>query len=215
VAYLSAWLAKRGARPVGLDPTPAQLATASRLQGETGIEFPLVEAIGEELPFPDDSFDLVVSEYGASLWADPHQWIPEAARVLRPGGRLVFLTSSLLVYLCLPDEGAVTETLQRPQFGMHRVQWPSDPGTEYHLAHGDWIRLLRSNGFEVLDLIDVQLPEDAVTHEYYGDISAEWGRRWPAEEIWVARLRDGQAAATKVIPGPDRRPRTRPRPGVG
>jgi len=43
-AYLSAWLAKRGARPVGVDLTPAQLATARRLQAETGIEFPLVEA---------------------------------------------------------------------------------------------------------------------------------------------------------------------------
>src|SRR3989454_7543260 len=43
-AYLSAWLAKRGARPVGVDPTPAQLATARRMMDETGILFPLVEA---------------------------------------------------------------------------------------------------------------------------------------------------------------------------
>ena len=91
VAYFSAWLARRGARPVGLDPTPAQLATARRLQDETGIEFPLVEGVGEALPFPDGSFDLVLSEYGASLWADPFLWVPEAARVLRPGGRLVLV----------------------------------------------------------------------------------------------------------------------------
>jgi len=189
VAYLSAWLAKRGARPVGLDPTPAQLATARRLQDETGIEFPLVEGIGEALPFPDASFDLVLSEYGASLWADPYAWVPEAARVLRPGGRLVFLVSSVLAYLCFPDVGAVTEGLQRPQFGMHKVTWPGESGTEYNLAHGERIRLLRADGFEVEDLIEVQVPEGARTHEYYGDISAEWGRRWPAEEIWVARLR--------------------------
>ena len=189
VAYLSAWLARRGARPVGLDPTPAQLATARRTQAETGIEFPLVEGIGESLPFPDATFDMVVSEYGASLWADPYAWIPECARVLRPGGRLVFLVSSMLAYLCLPDVGAVTETLHRPQFGVHKVTWPGDSGTEYQLSHGDWIRLLRANGFEVLELIELQVPEGAQTHEYHDDITAEWGRKWPAEEIWVACLR--------------------------
>ena len=66
-AYFASWLARRGARVVGVDPTPAQLATARRLQAETGIEFPLVEAIGEDVPLPDSSFDLVLSEYGASL----------------------------------------------------------------------------------------------------------------------------------------------------
>jgi SAM-dependent methyltransferase len=65
-AYLSAWLAKRGARPVGVDPTPAQLATARRMMDETGIRFPLVEAPAEAVPLPDASFDLAISEYGAS-----------------------------------------------------------------------------------------------------------------------------------------------------
>ena len=73
------------------------------------------------MPLPDASFDLVVSEYGASIWADPYRWIPEAARLLRPGGELVFLRNSTLVILCSPDEDvAAVETLQRPQFGMHR-----------------------------------------------------------------------------------------------
>jgi SAM-dependent methyltransferase len=94
VAYFSAWLAGRGARPVGVDPTPAQLETARRCQQETGIEFPLLEGFGEAVPLPDSAFDLVLSEYGASIWADPYAWIPEAARILRPGGALVFLRSS-------------------------------------------------------------------------------------------------------------------------
>lgn len=187
--YFSAWLARRGARPVALDPTPAQLATVRRLQAETGLEFPLVEGVGESLPFPDASFDLAISEYGASLWADPGRWVPEAARVLRPGGRLVFLVSSNLAYLCAPDVGDVTTTLQRPLFGMSSVKWPDDSGTEYVLSHGSWIRLLREAGFEIEDLIELQVPEGAVTHEYYGYITAEWGRQWPGEEIWVARLR--------------------------
>ncbi len=49
-AYVSAWLARRGARPVGVDVTPAQLATARRCQEETGLAFPLVEASAEDVP---------------------------------------------------------------------------------------------------------------------------------------------------------------------
>ena len=187
-AYFSSWLARRGARPVGVDPTPAQLATARRMQEQTGIRFPLVEAPAERVPLPDASFDLAFSEYGASLWADPELWVAEAARLLRPAGRLVFLTNSLLVYLCLPETGAATEALQRPQFGMYRIEWPGEDGVEYNLSHGDWLRLLRRHGFEVLDLIELQAPPDAGAHRYYDDIPPEWARRWPAEEIWVARL---------------------------
>jgi SAM-dependent methyltransferase len=103
-AYFSAWLAKLGARPVGVDITPAQLATARRMMAETGIEFPLVEADAAVTGLPDASADLIVSEYGASIWVDPYRWIPEAARLLRTGGRLAFLRNSTLVILCSDDD---------------------------------------------------------------------------------------------------------------
>ena len=210
--YFSAWLAVRGGRPVGLDPTPAQLQTARRIQAETGIEFPLVEGVGEAMPFPDDSFDIVLSEYGASLWADPFAWIPEAARVLRLR-RSTDLPLAVPAGLPLrrPTSGAVSERLHRPLFGMHHITWPGESGMEYNLAHGDWVRLLRANEFEILDLIELQVPEDAETHAYYDDITAEWGRKWPPEEIWVARLRDerrrAKPAAKRRRPrAPARRP---------
>jgi SAM-dependent methyltransferase len=189
-AYLSALLAKRGARPVGVDPTPAQLATARRMQAETGIEFPLVDSAAESVPLPDASFDMVVSEYGASIWADPYRWIPEAARLLRGDGWLVFLRNSTLSIVCSPDEGQIVDRLVRPQFGMYRFDWRADGGgIEFHLSHGDWIRLLRANGFEILDLIELQAPDDAVTHSFYDFVTADWAKQWPSEEIWVARKR--------------------------
>jgi SAM-dependent methyltransferase len=187
-AYFSARLARAGARVVGLDPTQAQLETARRMQAETGIQFPLVEAFAEDVPLPDASFDLVVSEYGASIWADPYRWIPEAARLLRPEGRLVFLRNSTLVLLCSPDAGPADEHLHRPQLGMYRLDWPENEGAiEYHLPHGELIDVLRSNGFEIERLVELQAPEGADTHEYYDFVTAEWGRKWPAEEIWLAR----------------------------
>ena len=186
-AYFSAWLARRGARVVGVDVTPAQLETARRMQAELGPEFELVEASAEAVPLADASFDLVLSEYGASIWCDPGAWIPEAARLLRPGGRLVFLRNSTLVILCSPDEGRVEERLARPQFGMWRFEW--EGGVEFHLAHGDWIALLRSSGLDVERLVELQAPAEAADHPYYDFVGADWARRWPAEEIWVARKR--------------------------
>jgi SAM-dependent methyltransferase len=184
--YFSAWLARRGARPVGVDPTPAQLETAKRLQAETGVEFPLIEAIGEDVPLPDSSFDLVLSEYGASLWADPFRWIPEAARLLRPDGRLVFLRNSLVSMLCMTVEG-VGEQLVRPQARLRRIEWPDTGEVEFHMGHGDWIDVLRANGFEIERLVELFAPPEGETHTYYKYVSAEWARKWPQEEIWVAR----------------------------
>jgi SAM-dependent methyltransferase len=101
--YISAWLARRGARPVGIDNSEQQLATARRLQAEHGIEFLLIHCNAETVPLPDASFDLAISEYGASIWADPYRWIPEASRLLRPGGELIFLVNGLILMLCMPD----------------------------------------------------------------------------------------------------------------
>jgi ubiquinone/menaquinone biosynthesis C-methylase UbiE len=78
---------------VGLDSTSAQLDTAARLQREFDLRFPLVQAVAESVPLADDSFDVIVSEYGASIWSDPYKWVPEASRLLRTGGELVFLVN--------------------------------------------------------------------------------------------------------------------------
>ena len=86
-AYVSAWLARRGAHAVGIDPSAGQLAIARKFQAEFGLSFPLVRASGEHVPLADGSFDLVISEYGAAIWADPYAWIPEASRLLRAGHR--------------------------------------------------------------------------------------------------------------------------------
>jgi SAM-dependent methyltransferase len=188
-AYFSAWLARKGARPVGVDVTPAQLETARRCMAETGIEFPLIEANAEDVPLPDASFDLAVSEFGASIWCDSYRWIPEAHRLLRRDGRLVFLRSSPLTILCAVEEpDSTSETLQRPQRDMHRIEW-SDGGVEFHLAHGDMFRLLRDSGFEVEDLIELYAPDEAESHTYYSHVTADWARKWPSEEIWAARKR--------------------------
>jgi len=187
-AFVSAQLARLGARPVGVDVTPAQLDTARRCQQHYGLSFPLIEASAEDVPLPDESFDLAISEYGACVWCDPERWLPEAARLLRPGGRLVFLTNSVQVTLCVPEEGGhAGERLLRPQNGLSRVEWPGG-GVEFHPSHGEWIRILRASGFLVESLHELYAAGNASTPDYYDIATAEWARSWPVEDLWTARL---------------------------
>lgn len=187
-AYFSAWLKRDGAaRVVGVDVTPAQLETARRIDAQFGYGLELIEANAEAVPLPDASFDIVHSEYGASIWCDPYKWIPEAARLLRPDGHLVFLRNSTIALLCGTVEGPASETLQRPQLGLHRLGWDEPvEEIEFHLPHGELIALLRANALEVENLFELYARADAVDHEYYGS-NVEWAKKWPAEEIWRAR----------------------------
>jgi SAM-dependent methyltransferase len=185
--YWSAWFARLGARPVGIDNSERQLETARMLQREHGLEFPLIHGNAEEVPLPDGSFDLAFSEYGASIWCDPERWVPEAARLLRPRGHLIFLVNSVLAMLCFPDVGELTERLQRPYSELGRMEWPGEDTVEFHLPHGELIALLRTTGFEIEALHEVTVPPGAQGTRF--DQPAEWAKRWPPEEIWVARKR--------------------------
>ncbi len=71
---------------VGVDITPEQLAKAELLRREAHVAFR--HARIEELPFDDASFDVVISNGVVNLSADKPAAFAEAARVLRPGGRL-------------------------------------------------------------------------------------------------------------------------------
>lgn len=190
-AYVSAWMARRGARPVGIDNSPKQLETARALQQEFDLEFPLHLGNAEHTPFEDASLDIAISEYGAAIWCDPYAWIPEAARILKPGGQLVFLGNGLLLMLCTQldalAETPVSERLERPLFGMHRFDWEDDGSTEFHLPHGKMIALLRESGFEIEELIEVEVPEGSTTTYPY--VSLEWAQKWPCEEVWKVRKR--------------------------
>src|SRR6201986_4344173 len=161
--YVSAWLARRGARPVGIDNSEQQLETARAFQREFGIEFPLLHGNAEQVPYPDASFDIAISEYGASIWGAPYAWLPEGARRLRPGGELLFLCNSIFSILCGDDDETIPagHRLLRPLFGMHRVEWPVADSLEFPLPAGRMMELLGESGFQVEELIEVRPWPDA------------------------------------------------------
>ena len=184
-AQWSIWLTRRGARPVGLDNSARQLLHARRLMAEEKVDFPLVHASAERVPLPDGSFDIVFCDHGAMTFADPRRTVPEAARLLRPGGLLAFNMTSPLGDICWSDQDErVEDRLRLDYFGMRRFEY--DRQVMFQLPYGGWIRLLRRYGFIVEDLIELRPPPGATT-TYEDFVPFEWARRWPAENIWKAR----------------------------
>jgi SAM-dependent methyltransferase len=184
-AQWSAFLARDGGRLVGLDISESQLRHAREFLNEMQAQVPLVHADAERLPFADASFDIVFCDHGAVSFTDPHHTVPEAARVLAPGGRLAFNMSSPIHGLCW-DAAAdrIVDRLQRPYFGTHRLEDENE--VDFNLPYGDWIRLFRSCRLAVENLVELRPPQSAET-TYEGYAPLEWARQWPAENVWVLR----------------------------
>jgi SAM-dependent methyltransferase len=190
-AYCGAWMVQRGARVLGIDNSERQLATARRLADEHGLSLELLHGNAEQVPRADASFDFAFSEYGAAIWCDPYVWIPEAHRLLRPGGALVFMGFHPLAIACTPPSGDMVEAkLHRPYFGMHRIDWRQaevDPGgIEFNLPLSDWLRLFRETGFELEDYIELQAPKGRKDKH---NTPAAWAERWPNEHAFKLRKR--------------------------
>lgn len=184
-AQWSIALAKLGARPVGLDISERQLEHARRLMAEAGVDFPLVHATAEAVPLPDESFDMVFCDYGGMTYGDPYATVPEAARLLRPGGLFAFCGGTPIVQMCYPDDSDHPgDRLLLDYFSMWAL--PFDGYVDYMLPYGAWIRLFRAHGFVVEDLIELR-PDPDATSTFRDDADREWYRRWPGEQIWKVR----------------------------
>lgn len=190
-AYISAWMARRGASCVGIDNSAGQLATARRLADEHGVDLELIHANAEQVPYADESFDFAVSEYGVAIWADPHTWIPEAHRVLKPGGRLVFLGNHPLAMLVqdFNSDDPLTTTLMQPYFGMHRIDWDdgADQGVEFNLTISDWITLFLDTGFDIVSYHELRCPDRGDEVRFY--VTKDWAHDYPSEQVWNLRKR--------------------------
>lgn len=182
-AYIGAWTQRAGGHPVGIDNSAEQLATARALQDQHNLHFPLIHGSAEDVPLPDASFDIAISEHGAVDWCDPHRWIPEASRLLRPGGQLIFLRNSTLLSLCSDGEGPAATTLTKAQASLPRLG-RADGGVNFQLPTGAMIALLKTVGFVVDELTEIIVPATATSD--YDYVTAEWASTWPSAELWKA-----------------------------
>ena len=187
-AYFCAWLARRGARPVGVDLSENQLATARALQAEHGLEFPLIHASAEDVPLPDDS-------------RRPRRQRVRRVAVVRSGR--------------LDRRGRPAAAARRPA-GLPD-QLAADGALRAGRGTGDRPPAARSARAEGRDLSDERpgrrvpplsrrLDRDArparvrrrgaaralrarrtPTQTSTSGSTPEWAHRWPVEEIWAAR----------------------------
>src|SRR6516162_6465571 len=81
-------LARRGAMVTGLDMMPHLLEEARARAAREGLPIRFDEGFAETLPYPDGSFDVLVSMFGIMFSPLPETVASEMARVLKPGGRL-------------------------------------------------------------------------------------------------------------------------------
>lgn len=186
-------VAMRGARVTGVDVSFTQLRHGVENMAETGVRVAIAQGDGERLPFADEAFDLVFCDHGVMGFADPYRTVPEAARVLRRGGRFVFNGTTPWIWVAWGDrpedqDRPAGREMRADYFGMRSAESfdPEWRTTEFQLPYGEWIRLFRASGFEIEDLIELRPPEGATTtYDDYAPL--EWARAFPAEHIWKVR----------------------------
>lgn len=188
-AQFSIELARRGARPVGLDVSQRQLDHAGLRMDAAGVAFPLIHGSAESVPMVDNSVDIVFGDHGAMAFVDPYRWVPEVARLLRDGGLLAFSMFTPFAEACwAAGSQHPVERLVNSYAGMHRVDLGHGDHVEYQLPYGEWIRLMVANGLTVEDLVELWPPPQA-TSTYQGEAGRRWATRWPLEHVWKARRR--------------------------
>jgi SAM-dependent methyltransferase len=186
-------LARRGCQAWGLEPSPRMLGLARYRREQRGETVRLVQGIAERLPFTDDSIDVVVCQGSLDHFARPHQFMAEAARILKPEGRAVIALANFESLSCRLSRALYRgkQALGLPVDRGQRPYWEIPPN---HTFRGD-LRLVRSLGGPHLEL-----------EECYG-LSLMWlFRRWslfleslPAPVAW--RLLNGLDRIAHSFPG--------------
>ncbi len=173
--YFARELARRGARVTGVDIAPRMIehARRSEVHRPLGVEYVVSDAASLEDHFGDRAFDMVTSCLALQDMPDPAGALREAARVLRPGGRLV----ASIAHPCTDTpfrewerdaSGAkrwlcIDRYFERGPIRYHWVRWPDDfSTTAVHVTLEDWFRWFREAGLQLADLREPEPSPEAL-----------------------------------------------------
>lgn len=197
-AQCSRWLAAQGALAVATDVSAGMLdaaAAVDRRAPDGGpvagrrAPVPLVQADARALPFPDASFDLAFTAYGAIPFVpDARRVHAEAARVLRPGGRWVCSVTHPVRWAFPDDPGERGLTADRSYFDRRPYVETDEHGrvlyAEYHRTLGDHVADVVGAGLVLDAVVEPAWPDD---HDRtWGGWSPLRGRHIPGTAIFVA-----------------------------
>jgi SAM-dependent methyltransferase len=187
-AQCSRWLAGQGVDVVATDVSARMLASGSALDRRAGVRVPAVVADARALPFPDESFDVVFTAFGAVPFVpDAARVHAEAARVLRAGGRWVCAVTHPIRW-AFPDDPtgltAVRSYFDRSPYveltASGRVLY-----AEYHRTFGDHVADLVAAGLVVERVVEPPWP--AGHERTWGGWGPVRGALLPGTAIFVAR----------------------------
>ncbi|MDE9364537.1 class I SAM-dependent methyltransferase [Luteipulveratus sp. YIM 133132] len=184
------YLRSQGADVVSTDLSAAMLRQGRTLNARSAHGVPLLQCDAIALPFAAASFDLVVTAYGAVPFvADSAGLMREAARVLRPEGRLVFSTTHPMRWAFADAPGP--EGLVVHQSYFDRTPYVEQDGSgratyaEHHRTVGDRVREITGAGLVLEDLVEPEWPERNA--QVWGGWSPLRGRLIPGTAVFVAR----------------------------
>ncbi len=191
-------LARQGARVVAQDISDVQVELAQKFASEIQIEPPgsaeFCQGNAEDLrEWPDASFDIVFSNFGAVGFVDIEECFREVARVLRPGG--IFAFSWLSPFFdSLADEGDNQLEIVRPYFDRSPMTaeslWPDGTRTlyvQFHHTFGDWQSALFKAGLLVTALLELEPQRERWRESTWTNVPWYKVSMVPSTTIWQAR----------------------------
>jgi len=183
--------AKRGAIVTGVDLSDEQVAFARELAAENGVEAGFRQGDVTSLKgIADESQDIVFSAYALMYVERLDRCFAEVRRVLGPGGVFVFSLDHPFWY-CLAEKEL---RIEFPYFDHeYTYEWEQTGLTsrpqvrQFQRSMGEYYRLLRGAGLEVLDIIEPEPVEEGSGQDWGEYYSPERQRMVPATVIWKAR----------------------------
>lgn len=156
VGKLAMHLGERGAESWAIDPSNEMLGLSRWVFPEAKIV--LVRGIAEELPFGDNTFDRVACQGSLDHFVDPSAFMREAARIVKPDGRVVIALANYESLACRMGRRR-DKNVPGPPGDRRYWQIPPDHNHRGDLAFvrklgGDHLRLRRCYGISLLWLVD-------------------------------------------------------------